>query len=369
MIDLNDIRTSVNNGQTIAEALESQISTKCSLQGYGVTTQTSSNGIVKIDFGSAIKVTESDLPHFTIDYEKWFQQNPNAIIPDDLDGKGFHAYCQGCKSNWFNFIFQNGLDIPDSPNPETLNDANRTKIFYIYIDVSNVTDAKSLVEAIYNQGELVANPGSYCCQSIAHNIYLAMNPDDATLTVYDYRPNYPSSYGGMAVAAGVYGTTERNYEPYERTLVIQDTEKSNSYVTIHIPEMTLDSIFSKLRPKKIQDYPVTSERAIEQLLGRGRDQALSNPAGTSKCGILDQGIDYVIGAITTIGAEMQRLETSNANIKTKSENAIASESTIRDADMAKEMVAFTKSNILSQAAQAMLAQGNQNLAHVIDLLR
>ena len=48
---------------------------------------------------------------------------------------------------------------------------------------------------------------------------------------------------------------------------------------------------------------------------------------------------------------------------------MASESAIRDADMAKEMLAFTKSQILSQGSQGMLAQANQNASSVLGLLQ
>jgi flagellin len=54
---------------------------------------------------------------------------------------------------------------------------------------------------------------------------------------------------------------------------------------------------------------------------------------------------------------------------TTSENLSASESRIRDVDMAKEMMSFTKNNILSQAAQAMLAQANQQPQSVLQLLQ
>ena len=51
------------------------------------------------------------------------------------------------------------------------------------------------------------------------------------------------------------------------------------------------------------------------------------------------------------------------------ENTQSSESTIRDADMAKEMTAYTKANVLAQSAQAMLAQANQNASSVLSLLQ
>ncbi len=64
-----------------------------------------------------------------------------------------------------------------------------------------------------------------------------------------------------------------------------------------------------------------------------------------------------------------RLKYTSNNLVVASENVQASESTIRDADMAKEMTAYTKNNVLTQAAQAMLAQANQNSSTVLSLLK
>lgn len=58
-----------------------------------------------------------------------------------------------------------------------------------------------------------------------------------------------------------------------------------------------------------------------------------------------------------------------ANLVNTVENTQASESTIRDADMAKEMTNYVKSNVLAQSAQAMLAQANQNSSSVLSLLQ
>ncbi|MCC7369093.1 MAG: flagellin, partial [Chloroflexi bacterium] len=64
-----------------------------------------------------------------------------------------------------------------------------------------------------------------------------------------------------------------------------------------------------------------------------------------------------------------RLEHTIENLATMSENLTASESRIRDADMAAEMVQFTRSNILSQAGTSILAQANQLPQGVLSLLR
>ena len=70
-----------------------------------------------------------------------------------------------------------------------------------------------------------------------------------------------------------------------------------------------------------------------------------------------------------LGAAQNRLEHTINNLGTSSENLTASESRIRDVDMAKEMMEFTKNNILAQAAQSMLAQANQQPQGVLQLLR
>ena len=70
-----------------------------------------------------------------------------------------------------------------------------------------------------------------------------------------------------------------------------------------------------------------------------------------------------------MGAYQTRLDYTTSNLTTSNENTQASESTIRDADMAKEMTGYTKANVLAQSAQAMLAQANQNVNSVLQLLR
>ncbi|WP_310830511.1 flagellin N-terminal helical domain-containing protein [Paenibacillus pedocola] len=84
-------------------------------------------------------------------------------------------------------------------------------------------------------------------------------------------------------------------------------------------------------------------------------------------------VDVAIGKVSTerskLGAVQNRLEHTINNLNTSSENLTAAESRVRDVDMAKEMMAQTKNNILAQAAQAMLAQANQQPQGVLQLLR
>ena len=72
---------------------------------------------------------------------------------------------------------------------------------------------------------------------------------------------------------------------------------------------------------------------------------------------------------TQLGALQNILEHTIANLDTAAENAQSSESTIRDTDMASEMVNYSKNNILAQAGQSMLAQANQSSQGVLSLLQ
>lgn len=84
---------------------------------------------------------------------------------------------------------------------------------------------------------------------------------------------------------------------------------------------------------------------------------------------INSAIETVSAERSKLGAFQNRLEHTFANLGTASENLTSAESRIRDVDMAKEMMAFSKNNILAQAAQAMLAQANSQPQGVLQLLK
>ena len=85
--------------------------------------------------------------------------------------------------------------------------------------------------------------------------------------------------------------------------------------------------------------------------------------------VVDAAIAEVSEQRAVFGAVQNRLEYALNNLATYQENLIASESRIRDVDMASEMVNFTKLGILQQAGTSMLAQANQAPQGVLSLLR
>lgn len=95
----------------------------------------------------------------------------------------------------------------------------------------------------------------------------------------------------------------------------------------------------------------------------------SKEGAAAAIAVLDQATATVSSERSKLGATQNRLEHTINNLGTASENLTAAESRIRDVDMAKEMMQQTKNNILAQAAQAMLAQANQQPQGVLQLLR
>jgi flagellin len=92
-------------------------------------------------------------------------------------------------------------------------------------------------------------------------------------------------------------------------------------------------------------------------------------AGDASLQDVDDAMDAINSVLANIGAGQNVLDYTTQNLKSTVVNLRAAESTIRDVDMAEEMATFTKNNILSQAAQAMLSQANQGSQGVLSLLR
>jgi len=113
---------------------------------------------------------------------------------------------------------------------------------------------------------------------------------------------------------------------------------------------------SDLRVADVDDEGTTTGGVLTQ---EGADQAITN---------INKAIEQVSAERSKLGAIQNRLEHTIANLGTSAENLQAAESRIRDLDMAEEIMAFTKNNILQQAATAMLAQANMAPQSVLQLL-
>ena len=97
---------------------------------------------------------------------------------------------------------------------------------------------------------------------------------------------------------------------------------------------------------------------------------IETPADANRSiGILDEAIKRINKQRADLGGYQNRLEHTVVGLDIAAENLQAAESRIRDVDMAKEMVDYTKNQILTQSGTAMLAQANQSTQSVLTLLR
>jgi len=124
--------------------------------------------------------------------------------------------------------------------------------------------------------------------------------------------------------------------------------------------------------QRTQVFIGTMSAAALGLRNVGTEEILSLAApddANRAIGTLDEAIKKINKQRADLGAYQNRLEKTVEGLDIGAENLQASESRIRDSDMAKEMVEFTKNQVLQQAGTAMIAQANQSSQNVLSLLQ
>lgn len=148
------------------------------------------------------------------------------------------------------------------------------------------------------------------------------------------------------------------YQGAELTAV--DTTTGSTNVTVTSSGASLQIGANKDQNMLIDINEMSTTTLGDSTNGYVKDVNVQTQTGANKAiKTFDIAIQQVSAERSKLGAFQNRLEHTIANLNTSSENLQSSESRIRDVDMAKEMMSFSKNNILSQAAQAMLAQANQ----------
>ena len=148
---------------------------------------------------------------------------------------------------------------------------------------------------------------------------------------------------------------------FDESIRAQNKSEDNQ-ITLQVGTKANQSIRVGLTDMRAEALGLASSTGQTLQIGT---QAQANAA----INVLDNAVQKALDQQTTIGAIQSRLEYTSSNLTTSSQNVQASESTIRDADMAKEMTNYTKNNVLLQAAQSMLAQANQSSSSVLSLLQ
>lgn len=184
----------------------------------------------------------------------------------------------------------------------------------------------------------------------------------STITISNSGANFEvknEATGSKDLSAGTYKVSGNNLLKDDKLVGTVDYGTPGSHkITVNGKDITEANL--GFQTDKLVDG---SEFTVNGVDISTRDQASGSITS------IDNAIKKVSEQRSSLGAVQNRLEHTINNLGTSSENLTAAESRIRDTDMAAEMMAFTKNNILSQAAQSMLAQANQQPQGVLQLLQ
>lgn len=227
--------------------------------------------------------------------------------------------------------------------------------------LSALLGATAIAEAL----ELTKTQSSYIGKDAAGaSVYTASGA--SALTIVAKASGVTGQISGLTISiSDKYGKVNKSanaaLDDFNESIRAQNTSDDNAIV-LQIGTKASQSIKAGLTDMRA--YALGLQGSDGKTLNIGT-QTNANAA----INVLDNAIQKALDQQTTIGSIESRLEYTASNLVTASENVTASESTIRDSDMAKEMTEYTKNNVLMQAAQSMLAQANQNSSNVLSLLR
>ncbi|MCF8009854.1 MAG: hypothetical protein K9L17_03575 [Clostridiales bacterium] len=208
--------------------------------------------------------------------------------------------------------------------------------------------------------------------------------DDVSVSYSDSKFNITSGSTGTSStinvnthpnddAAGTLGLTGKSGTGTDQEgaeMVFQIGSNENQAMSITISDMRSEAL--EISSSTVQSGFSSSKNVTNGTNNTGVEYGL-NVTSTDDAAAAITAIDNAISSVSAerskLGSYQNRLEHTINNLGTSAENLTAAESRIRDTDMAKEMMNFTKQNILSQAAQSMLAQANQMPQGVLKLLQ
>ena len=142
----------------------------------------------------------------------------------------------------------------------------------------------------------------------------------------------------------------------------RDEETSEGKVRVQVGANASQSMSIEIGDMRAQALKITNAKGKGLSVESAED---ANKAITA----FDAALNAVSSQRANLGAVQNRLEYTISNLDNTAENLTSAESTLRDVDMAKEMMEYSKNNILNQAAQAMISQANQQPQNVLQLLR
>ena len=166
----------------------------------------------------------------------------------------------------------------------------------------------------------------------------------------EFKATLNGAEAGVTSTVETAGVTQRDEELSEGKVSVQVGANANQSMSIEIGDMRAEAL------------------NIVNDAGKGLSVESAEDANKAITAF-DAALNAVSSQRANLGAVQNRLEYTISNLDNTAENLTSAESTLRDVDMAKEMMEYSKNNILNQAAQAMISQANQQPQNVLQLLR
>lgn len=249
---------------------------------------------------------------------------------DEMVGKEFYATCTDNCSQIFNFKFTSGSGSSTTLNGDSL---------YVEVGLANLTSGQEMVDEIMNQVRAQQSTGPFAGYTgdylfIGHANGLSSN--GASLQLF-------STYSGPPYNAGMGKVHAGGLIDDERTLLLQVGAESNVTSEVLIKTINTETL-------GISDINITTQATANQSIET-----------------LQEAVNIVSDQRAYFGAKQNELNHTISNLLNTSENVQSAESRIRDADMASEMLDYSKHNIIEQVAMSMITQANQNKEGVLRL--
>lgn len=300
-------------------------------------------------FGDWLFTADKQFTGYNISVELDFSDMTlGGSYPNALTGQGFTILCAGC-AQYVNIIFDANKTSAQSTfnaTPGVAEDGTTNPFAREYvIGVKGVNNARALSNAIYEGIASLKGKNSNGVQvDSAHN--LSINQDSSG------RVFLSKSGPDMQFLEGTI--------PNPLTVPIEPVE---------VEVRTARPLWIQAGTQSGQRTNIFIEDMRTEALGIKYADVTTQPKANDTIAVISSAIEIALEEATNLGAYLNRMEYTGINVATMNDNVQASESTIRDADMAKEMVNYTKSNLLRQSSQTMFAQANQNGEAVLSLLQ
>ncbi|GHV53313.1 hypothetical protein FACS1894216_11070 [Synergistales bacterium] len=228
-------------------------------------------------------------------------------------------------------------------------------------------------------GELYFSGDEELLKALGLNTIQESRESVYTAAVYDAHSgklvNSAQQISGNILRGAVTSNIDVKFDPMANTGVSWNesmkkydlTRSGGIYTTIvHLSDNTT---ILQVGANEAEDMAIHFGDMSASALGLDGLLMISRETASRSLGKVDNAIGLVSSMRAKLGAYQNRLEHTITNLTTSSANTTAAESRIRDADMAKEMMEFTKLNILSQAGVSMMSQANQLPQNILELLK